>query len=105
MCILSLFVHDTPRFANSNLGNLIKSSGRIATPPLPQEGDFLFSPLFSGLIQTLQGNTLLGELFLLEQNDKPMRLPPSTLPTPPAIAHVAMRLHAQWSYPIPPCLA
>jgi hypothetical protein len=60
---------------------------------LPLEENFLFSPLFSGLIPTLQSNALLGESLLLGQNDKPMRpmllaaLPP-TLPTLLALLHM-----------------
>jgi hypothetical protein len=52
-------------------GNLVESGGHIAMSPLLREGDFLFSPLFSRLVPTMQGDALIGELLLLEYNDKP----------------------------------
>jgi hypothetical protein len=53
--------------------------------------DFLFSPLFSGIVPTLPGDALLDEYFLLEQNNKPTlpALLPPMLPRPPALFHMS----------------
>ncbi len=79
-------------------GDIGESGGRLATPLLPWEGDFLFSPLLFWLlvIPTLQRIALLvlGESFSWKPSKLSMPPGASPLTLTPALLSTSTRAHA-----------